>query len=202
MTKLANPVPLFLDGRGALLDGGYIYVGKPGTDPRIAANRINLFWDKARTIPAAQPLRTLGGVIVNGANHAFVYFAEEDFSVTVLDADQITVQQIGSANDTSGVQYQPLDADLTAIAEQGTSSFGRSLLGLADAAALKTVADIKDALPNTGGTISGNITRSGAGAHFYSANAAFTGCRVFGPNPEGTADATSQPGDIQLFHAP
>jgi hypothetical protein len=61
MTRLVNPVPLFLDGRGALLDAGFIYIGTAGTNPETLANRLNVFWDKALTIPAAQPLRTLGG---------------------------------------------------------------------------------------------------------------------------------------------
>jgi hypothetical protein len=68
VTKLINPRPIFLDGRGALLDAGYIYYRDVGTDPEVEANQIAVFWDKALTIPAAQPLRTLGGVIMNGAN--------------------------------------------------------------------------------------------------------------------------------------
>jgi hypothetical protein len=38
-------------------------------------------------------------------------------------------------------RYQPLDSDLTAIAALATTSFGRALLALADAAALRRQAD-------------------------------------------------------------
>lgn len=38
--------------------------------------------------------------------------------------------------------YQPLDSDLTAIAALSTTSFGRALLALADAAALRTAAAV------------------------------------------------------------
>lgn len=38
--------------------------------------------------------------------------------------------------------YQPLDSDLSAIAALSTTSFGRALLALADAAALRTAADV------------------------------------------------------------
>lgn len=135
MTKLVNPVPLFLDGRGALLDAGYIYIGAVGTDPTVEANQLDLFWDKALTIPAPQPLRTLGGVITNGGDVGFVYFAEIDFSTVIKDADSQLVAFIPTAFDLGGVSYQPLDSDLTAIAALATTAFGRSFLTLADAAA-------------------------------------------------------------------
>jgi hypothetical protein len=136
MTKLVNPVPLFLDGRGALLDAGYIYIGTSGNDPEILANRLNLFWDKALTLPAPQPLRTLGGAIVNGHDLAFVYFAEADFSIAIKDADSSLVAYVPSAFDLAGGSYQPLDADLTAIAALGDDAiraripdFGRRRFG-------------------------------------------------------------------------
>lgn len=137
MTKLANPVPLFLDGRGALLDAGFIYIGTAGNDPEIVGNRLNLFWDKALTLPAAQPLRTLGGVIVNGHDLGFVYFAEADFSITTKDADSDLVAYVKSAFDLGTSSYQPLDADLTAIAALGTTAEGRGFLALVDAAAAR-----------------------------------------------------------------
>ena len=116
MTKLVNPIPLFLDGRGALLDGGYVYIGTSGTDPTVVANQLPLFWDLARTIPAAQPLRTVGGVIVNGLNVARVYFAAGDYSITVKDSNSNLVWSISSAFDTTGTSYQPLATNLTTIA--------------------------------------------------------------------------------------
>ena len=202
-TKLVNPVPLFLDGRGALLDGGSIYLGAVGTDPKVLANRIVTFWDKALTVSAAQPLTTLGGVVMNGNNPGKVYFVETDFAIKVEDADGVLVSFDGAAFDTgggTGPSYQPLDADLTSIAALTTTVFGRNLLTLANTAALKAATGIPDCLPLTGGTVSGNITRASAGAHTYFANAAMTGARIYGPDPTGTADATSQSGDIQLFY--
>jgi hypothetical protein len=140
VTRLVNPIPLFLDGRGALLDGGYVYIGIAGMDPEVEANQLDLFWDKALTIPSAQPLRTLGGTIVNGLNLSQVYFAEADFSITVRDADSNLVYYIASAFDLSGTSYQPLDADLTAIAALATTAFGRGALTVADEAELRVYA--------------------------------------------------------------
>lgn len=142
MTKLANPVPLFLDGRGALLDAGFIYIGTSGNDPEVGANQLDLFWDKELTIPAAQPLRTLGGAIVRGYNFGFVYFAESDYSITIRDADSNLVDYVKSAFDLGGGSYQPLDSDLSAIAGLATTAFGRGLLALVNAAGLRTAAGL------------------------------------------------------------
>lgn len=139
MSKFVNPIPIVLDGRGALLDAGFLYIGTPGDNPEILANQIDLFWDKAQTLPAPQPLRTLGGVIVNGHDLGFVYFTEADFSLTIRDADSELVAYVPSAFDLGGSSYQPLDADLTAIAAlAGQTSYGRAFLVLANAAAART----------------------------------------------------------------
>lgn len=59
-------------------------------------------------------------------------------------------------------QFQPLDSDLTAIADLATTAFGRALLTAADAAALRTAAALgtvatqaASAVAITGGTMSG-----------------------------------------------
>ena len=199
MTKASNPIPLFLDGRGALLDAGYIYIGEANLDPETSP--IDCYWDAALSIPAAQPFRTLGGAIANGSNQGLVYFAEDDFSIRVRDADGNLVTYVASSLDAATAPaYQPLDADLTAIAALTTTSFGRALLELTNTAALKAATGIPDCLPLTGGTMTGNIVRTGAGAFVYQADALMTGAREFGPDPSGTADATSQPGDKQYFY--
>jgi hypothetical protein len=143
--KLVNPIPLFSDGRGGLLDAGYIYIGAAGTDPEVEANQIDVFWDKERTVPAAQPLRTLAGEIVQGGNLGLIYFAETNFSITKRDADGRLITYIDDAFDLGATEYQPLDSDLTAIASSDTQVFGRSLLTLTDAAALRTAAGLGNA---------------------------------------------------------
>jgi hypothetical protein len=145
VTRLLNPTELFLDGRGAMLDGGYIYIGTAGTDPTIIGNQLALFWDSALTISAPQPLRTLGGRIVNGANPSRVYFAETDYSFTSKDADGNLVEYISDCTETGAASFQPLDSDLTTIAGQANASFGLGLLELTDEADLQDAAGIGSA---------------------------------------------------------
>ena len=90
-------------------------------------------------IPAVQPLRTLGGAIVNGLNLGFVYFDATDFSITIRDSDDNLVAYIPTAFDLGGTSYQPEDPDLTAIAALATTAFGRGFLTLADAAAARAL---------------------------------------------------------------
>jgi hypothetical protein len=192
MTRLTNPQPLFLDARGSLLDAGYVYVGVANADPQ--AQPISVFFDVDRTIPAVQPLRTLGGVIVNGATPAQVFFVETDYSLRVLDADQQLIRYNPTAYPI-GAMYQPLDSDLTAIAALGTTDYGRGLLTLASQAALRQATGIPDPLPLSGGQMTGNITRQNAGVHTYWANPAMTGGREY-LTVSTASDPTSAPGDV------
>jgi len=193
MTKLTNPIPLFLDLRGALLDAGYIYIGVAGQDPE--TNPIPVFWDTALTVPATQPLRTSGGRVVNGAYPGSIYFAPTNFSMRTRDADGNLVDYSPTLTSTDA-EFQPLDTDLSAIAALATTAYGRALLTLANQAALRSATGIPDPLPAVGGTVSGDILRQSAGAHAYYVNPAYTHFRVFGP--ENTTDPTSQPGDLWL----
>lgn len=196
MSRLSNPIPLWLDARGVLLDAGKIYVGEANTDPQ--TNPLDLFADAALTIPVAQPLRTQGGAVVNGVgNQLQVYLAETDWSIRVLDADDLLITYLASTAATT-IEYQPFDSNLSLIAELNTEPFGRSLLTLASAEELRDATDIPDSLPLTGGTVSGTITRAGAGAHLFYGLGGFTSGRVF-PTNSAAADPTSQPGDLWLI---
>jgi hypothetical protein len=183
MTKLTNPIPLFLDLRGALLDAGRVWVGAAGQDPE--ANPIPLFWDSARTIAATQPLETMGGRIVNGAYPGSIYFAASDFSIRTRDADGNLVDY--SPNLVSAdTEYQPLDSDLSAIASLGTTVYGRSLLALANQSALRAATGIPDPLPAVGGTVSGPITRLSSGRYLHHGDTTLAGDTI----TRGTAEPT------------
>lgn len=81
-TQVAPPYPIFTDTSGAPLDAGYVYLGmvnmNPETDP------IQVFWDENLSIPAAQPIRTIGGYPSRNGTPAVLY-TDGTYSVTVKD---------------------------------------------------------------------------------------------------------------------
>lgn len=192
--RLDNPFPFFCDETGAPLHNGTVYMGETGKDPE--AHPLATFWDKNLTIPAAQPFDVLGGVIVNAGAPAFVYAAGDDYSIRVRDESGGEVMFLASIAVT-GTQYQPLDSDLTAIAALATTEFGRSILTLANQAALKAATGIPDPLPLSGGSVTGDIKRQGAGAYLYHVGTGLLSGRLYNTNSAGT-DPTIADGDLWL----
>lgn len=76
------PFPVFQDRDGQPLDDGYIWIGQVNLDPQV--NPINVYFDAALTIPAAQPIRTLGGYPSNSGTPARLY-ANSDYSIRVMN---------------------------------------------------------------------------------------------------------------------
>lgn len=195
MPQVANPFPQFNDLQGALLDAGSIYIGTAKADPEVSP--VQCYWDTGLSIPATQPLQTRGGVIVNNGAPSQVYVGASDYSMRVRDADGGLVWYVESANGGAAVSYQPLDADLTAIAALTTQSFGRSLLTAATAAAARALLGIANWLATTGGTVTGNILRSGAGPHIYHTDGTLTSGRIL-ITDAGASDPCTTDGDIWI----
>lgn len=194
MQKIGNPVPLFLDARGYLLDGGNIYLGvadgDPQTDPIVA------YWDKELSIVAEQPIRTLGGRMVNGADPAQVYIAEDDYSMRICDSQGAQVDYSPSVF-TDASTFQTHAANLDTLTAATLTAFGLSVLAMADASTLATALGLANALLKTGGTMTGDITKQGGGKFAYWNDSAMTSGRIF-TTANGAADPTSQPGDLWL----
>lgn len=206
MQRLTNLTPIYLDSFGDLLDAGSIYVGTASQDPEL--HPVTVYWDSALTQIAAQPLRTLGGVIVNGESPASIYFADGDYSQRARDANGVIVPAytfnsaaaVTGTGGGGGVAYQPLSTNLTNLAPVVNTTYGRNLLTLPNQAALQAaVGNTGGSVQKTGDTMTGNLVRSGAGVHAYFADSAMTGGRIF-ITAVGAADPTSQPGDIWLAY--
>lgn len=194
MQKIGNPIPLFLDARGNLLDAGQIYVGVVNGDPQTSP--VTVYWDKNLTQVAAQPLRTIGGRIVNGASPSSVYIAEADYSMRILDSDGAQVDYSPSVF-TDNTSFQPASDNLTSVSDATLTTFGLSLLSVPDVATLNTELGTGGALPLTGGTVTGDIKRQGNGSFAYITDGSLAGFRVI-VTANGAADPTTQSGDLWL----
>lgn len=137
--RIGNPFPLILARSGLPLDGGNVYLGVDGADPQVSP--VAAFFDLAMTVPAPQPIRTIGGLMVRDGNPAMVYVAGTTYSIRARDADGAEVFYETSAV-LAGTAYQPLDATLTSLAALSDAAYGRGLIEMADAAALRAYAGI------------------------------------------------------------
>ena len=90
MIKIADAFEAFHDASGAPLEAGYVYVGVDGLDPE--TNPQTVYFDRDLSIEAAQPLRTLGGRIVqdDGTSAANI-FVEGAYSIRVKDRNGVTI---------------------------------------------------------------------------------------------------------------
>lgn len=136
--RIGNPFAMYF-GDGLPLDGGHVYIGTTGLDPEVSP--LAVFWDSALSVAATQPLDTIGGILNRDGNPSFAFIAEADYSIRVRDADGAEVSYTTSSID-AGPSYQPLDADLTAIAGLATAAYGRGVLEIASAADLRAYAGI------------------------------------------------------------
>ena len=191
--RVGNPFAPFLDRRGLPLTGT-LYLGTEGDDPEVSP--VTAYFDKELTRIAPQPITVVGGYPREAGNPVLIYVAEDTFSMRTRDEDGGEVFYVDNAAMDSD-QFQPIDSDLTAIAALSTTSYGRALLTMADAAALRTAAGIVPSLPIAGGNMTGEILRQGAGAHPYLVDVAYAASRIF-VTANGAADPRVNVGDIWL----
>jgi hypothetical protein len=81
--EVQPPYPAFAGADGLPLENGYIWIGTVNLNPQI--NPIAVFWDDAKTIPAALPIRTLNGYPVYQGSPSRFYVGS-DYSIQVLDS--------------------------------------------------------------------------------------------------------------------
>jgi hypothetical protein len=97
--EVKPPYPVFSDIDGQPLESGFIWIGQSNLDPQV--NPINVYWDAGLTIPAAQPIRTLGGYPSNSGTPAR-FFASADYSIRVMNRNGSTIYSSLNDNAFSG----------------------------------------------------------------------------------------------------
>ena len=116
--SIEQPYPIFTDADGDPLDAGYIWIGvenlNPITDP------VAVYWDKALTQPAVQPIRTSGGYMANAGTPARLYTSGA-YSILVQDRNGITVYSAQS-------ETVLLNSDAVTFLQAGTGAVTRTAL--------------------------------------------------------------------------
>lgn len=98
--------------------------------------RVRLFVDRVRSVLNAL-IRAQSIVPGSGIGTSSLNIVDADIPATITRDTELTAAIAALSS-----VYQPLDSDLTAIAALATTSFGRGLLILADAAALRTAGSV------------------------------------------------------------
>ncbi|MBQ5963138.1 SGNH/GDSL hydrolase family protein [Massilia sp. ZL223] len=121
MLPVESPFKTYTGLDGKPLDNGYVYFGEPGQDP--IAHPVTVYWDPDGTLPAAQPLRTVNGYIVNAGTPANV-FSAGTYSQLVKDSKGRQVFYSATSDDFS---FAPaFTAFMNEVAgPEGAASIGR-----------------------------------------------------------------------------
>jgi hypothetical protein len=104
--------PIFTDIDGQPLEDGYVWIGAANLDPQ--TNPINVYWDAALTLPAAQPIRTLAGYPANSGTPARLY-VNSDYSIRVMNKNGSSVYSAPAATE----RY---DGELVSFIASGTGA--------------------------------------------------------------------------------
>lgn len=81
--SVTNPFPVFTDLKGEPLENGKIFIGVVNLNPE--TNPVSVFFDEALSIPAAQPIRTIGGYPSRDGTPSDLFVSDSAFSITVRD---------------------------------------------------------------------------------------------------------------------
>lgn len=120
------PFPIFTDIDGQPLEAGFIWLGVANLDPQ--GNPINAYWDASLTVPAAQPIRTLGGYPSNSGTPARLYVDADQYSVRVMNRNGSTVYSAPEATERiSGAMIASLPSSKVTFLQTGTGADQRSL---------------------------------------------------------------------------
>ena len=121
-STITSPFPVFNDLDGTPLEAGYIYIGTANLNPESAP--INVFWDSGFTIPAAQPIRTVGGYPSRNGSPANLYTPLDSYSITVRNRNQVFVY---AALDQTNAPTFSLPGDNVSFLQAGTGAITRTM---------------------------------------------------------------------------
>jgi hypothetical protein len=97
MTPIETNKTVFFDSDGSVLEGGKIYIGQPGTDPRTNAKTVTFRDAGGSEFTAAQPLNTLNGRIVYNGK-PIVALVDGEHSMLVINSANVQVDYSRSVN--------------------------------------------------------------------------------------------------------
>jgi hypothetical protein len=105
--QVLPPFPVFTDVDGNPVDDGYIYVGQEGLDP--IASPVSVFWDRDLTVPATQPIRTIGGYPSNAGVRSVFYSSAPVYSILVRNKNGTAIYSDSSSLSSTDLESRLAD---------------------------------------------------------------------------------------------
>lgn len=138
------PFEVFTGTDGRPLESGYIYIGQTNLNPEVAP--IEVFYDIDLTMPAPQPIRTLGGYPSRAGTPARLYVASSTYSITVKDKHQVVVFTLLNSQSADQLQAELGGANGANMVFRGDRSLNEKWLESASIFDFMTAAQRADAL--------------------------------------------------------
>ena len=117
-TSILSPFPSFNDLTGTPLENGFIYIGSANLNPETSP--IQVYWDAEFTIPAAQPIRTIGGYPSRNGSPGNLHVQAETFSITVRDIRRTLM--FSAFNQTTATDSKIYNIGVQAITASGSQT--------------------------------------------------------------------------------
>lgn len=185
------PYPVFPDIDGQPLEDGYIWIGTAGMNP--ISNPIVVYWDAALTIPAPQPIRTIGGFPARAGSPAMLY-VNSDYSIQVQNKNgSVTYSAPNATERYSDVVVSSVNAEDVIYDPPFTNAVQTNVEAkLAQAISVKDFGAVGDGVTNDTAAIQAAIDYANTlGAELYFPAGVYkhtstlvwkNGVRYFGPN--------------------
>jgi hypothetical protein len=100
---ISSIFPFIANTYGTGLNNGRVYIGVSGQDPEVYP--LATYWDAALTVPASQPISTIGGYLVRAGAPASVYVGA-DYSMRVRDSGNVLISYNPLAGAGPVVQFR------------------------------------------------------------------------------------------------
>lgn len=183
---LSSAFPVFTDKNGKPLEDGYIYIGTQNLNPE--TNPITVYFDSAMTIPAAQPIRTIGGYPSRNGSPAQLYVSSS-CSMIVRDKKRAFVfnSPVFTGN---GVTRSVVDTYASLIQITGLENQSMSMLGYyaaGDGGSNEFYYSSSSTATHNGGTVIKPTAVSGAG-RWLAVNPSTVNVAQFGAKGDGSTD--------------
>lgn len=186
---LSSAFPVFTDKNGNPLEDGYIYIGTQNLNPE--TNPITVYFDSAMTIPAAQPIRTIGGYPSRNGSPAQLYVSSS-CSMTVRNKKGTLIFNApiftGNGASQSVVDTVASLRLLTGLSGQNIATLGYWSSG--DGGKNNYYYSTTSTATDNGGTVIKPTAVSGAG-RWLAVNPYAVYARQFGAKGDGSTDDTT-----------